>query len=533
MKREALAQFESYLRDVRGLSENSIRSRTSDCDRLAYYEGDLDAHFNGDGMEDLLARLTYSTDDQRRGLPPRHRVPINGNIRNGTATLKSAATLYWKFRRQERRPRGSDDRPLRPILVRQSRSDQRTRASATAWPDWQQPDDADILKLAHVLTPLVKFLHPDIVAAVAEDNQRHLSDWRSKLEQVGIDADIYLWNGSPCAFPGVRRYAGSQETAWYRKRTVPTDFTPPHCLRLDDNDCPKHLWAFVFTGGPFRKKGPREYQLAHLADHKEHNNRWREEFSLDSEADPPLLFGLYTSPANAAYVPKNFLQPTDVIYPLRALLLKQAYRLYGQVCRLAPPPLTEKALDNSAWNPAHFTWGDPVGDARNLVAFLEYRQEEFDNALDAKLADAGGTPTRSRQSNSPRMPPDDAHRWKAEAERAAEPQVEAPQESAHDTANQTGSWAMATELAAEPLHAAMRQWAAAGLPAPVPGFELTDDKGQVLAEAELAWPTQHIAVLHGEQRGKAALFRAKGWRICRSDDNMAEQVISTVAGWHA
>lgn len=148
MKREALAQFESYLRDVRGLSENSIRSRTSDCDRLAYYEGDLDAHFNGDGMEDLLARLTYSTDDQRRGLPPRHRVPINGNIRNGTATLKSAATLYWKFRQQERRPRGSDDRPLRPILVRQSRSDQRTRASATAWPDWQQPDDADILKLA-------------------------------------------------------------------------------------------------------------------------------------------------------------------------------------------------------------------------------------------------------------------------------------------------------------------------------------------------------------------------------------------------
>ena len=381
MKRETLEQFESYLRSVRGLSEGTIRSRAANCERLAHYEGDLDAHFDNDRMEGLLARLTYSTDDQRRGAPQRHRVPINGNMRNGTATLKSAATLYWEFRQHDRSPR--------PTLVRQSRRDQRARASATAWPNWQQPDDADILKLAHVLTPLVKFLHPDIVAAVAEDNQRHLSDWRSKLERVGINADTYLWDGSPCAFLGVRRYAGSQEIAWYRKRTVPTDFTPPHCLRLDDNDCPKHLWAFVLTGGPFRKKGPREYQLAHLADHKEHNNRWRDEFSLDSEADPPPLFGLYTSPANTAYVPKNFLQPTDVIYPLRALLLKQAYRLYGQICRLAPPPLTEKTMDDSAWNPAHFTWGDPVGDARNLVAFLEYRQEEFDKALDQRFPLSG------------------------------------------------------------------------------------------------------------------------------------------------
>ena len=373
----------------------------------------------------------------------------------------------------------------------------------------------------------MKFLHPDIAAAVAEDNQRHLSDWRSKLEQVGIDADIYLWNGSPCAFPGVRRYAGSQETAWYRKRTVPTDFTPPHCLRLDDNDCPKHLWAFVFTGGPFRKKGPREYQLAHLADHKEHNNRWREEFSLDSEADPPLLFGLYTSPANAAYVPKNILQPTDVIYPLRALLLKQAYRLYGQVCRLAPPPLTEKALDNSAWNPAHFTWGDPVGDARDLAAFLEYRQAEFDKALDDKLASVPSTP-RPTRTTSPRASRDDAHGWKAATEQAARPPGGAPKEPVQDAATQSDSWATATELTTEPLHAAMRQWAAAGLPVPVPGFELTDDNGRVLAEAELAWPKRRVAVLHGEQAEKADLFEQVGWRTYSPDDNLADRVTSSV-----
>ena len=523
MKRDVLARFESYLRDVRGLPDNTIRSRTANCDRLAQYEGDLDAHFDNDGMAGLLARLTYSTNDQREGVPKRHDVPINGDIRNGTATLKSAATLYWKFRQHGGRPH---DRQSKPTLVRPARTgpSRRARAPATDWPDWQQPDGADILKLAHVLTPLVKFLHPDIVAAVAEDNRRHLPEWRSKLEEVGINADIYLWNGSPCAFPGVRRYAGSQEIAWYRKRTVTNDFTPPHCLRLDDNDCPKHLWAFVLTGGPFRKKGPREYQLAHLADHKEHNNRWRDEFSLDFQSDPPLLFGLYTSPANAAYVPKNFLQPTDVVHPLRALLVKQAYRLYGRVCRLAPPPLTEKALDDSAWSPDRFTWDDPVGDVRNLAAFLEYRREEFNKALEARRADSVGTP-RHLARNSP---PDGASGWKAAVEQT-QPPVDALEETGQDTATQPDPWAEAMELAAEPLHPTMRQWAAAGLPPPEVGFELTDDREQVLAEAELAWPTKRVAVLHGEQAEKAALFKDANWRTYSSDDDVTEHVINSIA----
>lgn len=258
------------------------------------------------------------------------------------------------------------------------------RPPATGWPDWQQPEDADILKLARVLTPFVKFLHPDIVATVVEDNQRHLPDWRSKLDEVDVDSNIYLWNGSPCAFPGVRRYAGKEERNSFRDRK---NF--PHCLQLDDNNCPKHLWAFVFTDRPFRPPGPPGYALAHLADHQEYNkDRSREEFSLDCQADPPPLYGLFTSPANTAYVPNNLLRPTDFSKPLRALLLKRAYRLYGKICTLAPPPLTEKALDDFAWDPADFTWGDPVGDARNVDPFLEYRQKKFNEGVRCRRENA-------------------------------------------------------------------------------------------------------------------------------------------------
>ena len=92
----------------------------------------------------------------------------------------------------------------------------------------------------------------------------------------------------------------------------------------------------------------------------------------------------------------------------------------------------------------------------------------------------------------------------------------------------SNEWARATELAAEPLHPAMRQWAAAHLLALEVGFELTDGKGQVLAEAELAWPAQRVAVLHGEQSEKEAAFEQAGWRAYLAEDDVAGRVIN---GW--
>ena len=61
------------------------------------------------------------------------------------------------------------------------------------------------------------------------------------------------------------------------------------------------------------------------------------------------------------------------------------------------------------------------------------------------------------------------------------------------------------------------------------GFELADDKGEVLAEAELAWPTQRVAVLHGEQAESATAFEEAGWRAYSADDDVAERVIDGLA----
>ena len=361
--------FVRYLQEVCHLGERTVGSRLANCKRVERYEGDLDEHFENDGLISLIRRLSYSTQDETQSRPAQHAVPISGNVRNGSATLKQAVGLYMRYRLGE----SGFSEVRRPA----PRVESSQRAPGGDWPVWPEPDDVDIFQLAAVITPLVKFLQPSIVQRVVDDNSLNRTGWSAELARLGVDPDAYLWEGSPCAFPGVRRYTGSQEIAQFRGKARSAPDRPDNCLSLDDNDYPKHLWAYVFTGKPFRKRGPKGYQLAHLADHKAHNNRWQEEFAVESATDPPQLFGLYTSPTNLAYVPSNFLKPTDFSGTLRTLLLKKAYQLYGNIARLAPPPLVEKIECNPEWQPDNFEWGACVGSTEHLGDFLQFRAERM------------------------------------------------------------------------------------------------------------------------------------------------------------
>ena len=371
-----LSSFEAWLDTVRGISAPTIRSRISNCKRVEQFEGDLDSLFDNDGLASLLERLTYSTEDATYRRRPKHMVPINGDVGTGTATLKTAVTLYREFRNSSEL--GLGDRP-RTRPVRQRAGGQRTESGS--WPDWEQPTEETLRSLAQALTPLVRFLKPEIVAAIAEDTRRHATEWSLRFRESGIDPAIYLWDGSPCVFPGVRRHAGSKEIAEFRRQS-PQETPPPNCLVIDDNDYPKHLWAFVFTGKSFRKKGPDGYQLGHLVDHKEHGNRWREELRVVGEVrEPPLLFGLFTSAANTAYFPSAFLRPTDVSFRLRSLVQRRAQHLYSDVCLVLPPGLELQPGIHPSWEPKRFQWNPPVGQTTHVPAFLEYRRRRIDELL--------------------------------------------------------------------------------------------------------------------------------------------------------
>ncbi len=351
-------------------------SRVSNCRTVERYEGDLDLHFERDGLESLLQRLKYSKEEARAGRPLRHGIPIDGDKYTGTATLRVAVTLYKQFRA------GGEQLMTRPTDLPPERPSRTARSRPADWPAWPQPSEADVLQLARIAIPLVRYLHPDIVRAVVEDTAQHREDWSRALLARGVDPEIYLWDGSPCVFPGVRRYAGSREVAAYRGHTSLRAEVPTNALRLDDNDYPKHLWSFVFRGRKFAKRGPEGYSLAHLADHKQHGNRAFDEFERASPSTPMRpLFGLYTSAANTVYVPCNLIRPTDFAGALRNLLIRRSQSLYGSFCRLLPAELSVPAAPSDKWELDRFTWAEPVGSSAHMREFLAFRRAEVANIL--------------------------------------------------------------------------------------------------------------------------------------------------------
>ena len=67
------------------------RDSISRCRLIERYEGDLDKNFLQDGLKRILSRLECPD------VNPRHDIPIDGNPKTGTASLKTAANHYFYF----------------------------------------------------------------------------------------------------------------------------------------------------------------------------------------------------------------------------------------------------------------------------------------------------------------------------------------------------------------------------------------------------------------------------------------------------
>lgn len=90
---------EEYLRrNGKSLAAGTQVSRCANCSTVEQYEGNLDEHFDHDGLAGLLQMLSYPSQDKERGRIPVHRIPIDGDAVNGSTTYRSAIQLYRKFR---------------------------------------------------------------------------------------------------------------------------------------------------------------------------------------------------------------------------------------------------------------------------------------------------------------------------------------------------------------------------------------------------------------------------------------------------
>ena len=147
------------------------------------------------------------------------------------------------------------------------------------WPKWTTPKDEEMFEIIKLVAKYAKFLNPEIIKKIVEDNEKHRDQWRKMLIGFSINPDIYLWERSPCTFPGIRRYAGSKEIAFFKKHTEKRMEDIPDTICLDDNDFPKHIWAYIFTLKEFKKQGPKNFSLAHILDHKYYKNRYKDDLT--------------------------------------------------------------------------------------------------------------------------------------------------------------------------------------------------------------------------------------------------------------
>ncbi len=364
-------KFKEWLKKAK-YKDTVINSRISNCNRICNYEGDIDDLFNKDKCKDLLKRLSYTKEDKIYHNKPKHRIPIKGDVYNGTATLRSALNLYIEFRSQGQSPIIKDKKEK--IINSKQKKD---------WPTWNAPTEDDCLLLAKTTTKYIRFLSPEIIEEIVKSNEEDKDWFCDYLKKSKIDVDLYLWNKTSCCFPGIRRHAGSSEIAAHRKRSSIN--TIEDAIALDDNDFPKQIWSFIFRGAQFGKFGPNGYNLAHLVDHKKDKNRMPNEFTFEKgHVFNKPFYGLYTCASNSVYIPDKLMKPTDFNGAIRNLLFRKAKSLYSKCCNLVPPYVKSNDSYGEKWDLNNFEWADPVGTLDNIKLFLDFRKKKIEDLLKKK-----------------------------------------------------------------------------------------------------------------------------------------------------
>ena len=247
------------------------------------------------------------------------------------------------------------------------------------WPLVSPADEEALVRLA---VPYVRWLQPTLVQALANDNATHQLAWDAVLQQAGIKPDLYLWNGSACVFPGIRRKVGRSEEL---------GGVGAHSLRLDrsGNHLAHRVWERLGTSQARFKADRAGYELVHLFPHQ--SAEWRKLFKQQPDAVSAIspswrtrlqaegLPGLFSSPANMCFLPSTMVRPTDGKSQLRHVLWLQAMRLYGAPA-LLPPGVAEPLYEwlHTLLLPNNLNWSTCYhGDETHLHKLLSDRAKHL------------------------------------------------------------------------------------------------------------------------------------------------------------
>jgi hypothetical protein len=243
---------------------------------------------------------------------------------------------------------------------------------------WPPVSAADAEALVRLAVPYVRWLHPALVAALADDNTEESSSWHTVLQRADIGPDLYMWPGSACVFPGIRRKVGKLEVL---------GGVGAHSLMLDKsgNHLAHRVWERLGATQNSFKKAREGYELVHLFPHQA--AEWHKLFRQQPEVADSLpavwreklaqhgLPGLFSNPANMCFLPSAMVRPTDSRSQLRHVLWQRALQLFGSAALL--PPDVDGPIQqwlSTLPVPANLNWSTRYhGDREHLQKLLSDR----------------------------------------------------------------------------------------------------------------------------------------------------------------
>ena len=226
--------------------------------------------------------------------------------------------------------------------------------------------------LADILASLTYHISPEIVNYIVENNKKDFS-YFEKIFNEKIDIKNYLFNGSDCVFPGIRRYiSGKGQKQKYNLK---------YKAIIDDNTFPRHIWCFLingkcYTGPNWKETGLDEFELAHIFSHKKTEIIIEKKYfnEIDNNSFP---YGEFTSAANVVLLPKGTVRPTDNSTILKSIFYKRYIELYGENTLNGRKGFIEKNIPE--WY-SQIKWNKPFLPDNwkiNIDKLLDYRKERI------------------------------------------------------------------------------------------------------------------------------------------------------------
>jgi len=227
--------------------------------------------------------------------------------------------------------------------------------------------------LAIILASLAYHISPEIVKYIAEKNKKDFT-YFEKLFGDKIDIKNYLFNGSDCVFPGIRRFVNGMK--WEKQKYI-----EEYKAITDDNVFPRYIWCFLingkcYSGQNWKETGLDEFELAHIFSHKESEIFMEKNYfnEIDSNTFP---YGEFTSAANVVLLPKGTVRPTDNSTILKSIFYKRYVELYGEDTLNGRKGFIEKNIPE--WY-SQIKWNEPFLPNNwkiNIDNLLDYRKKRI------------------------------------------------------------------------------------------------------------------------------------------------------------